>query len=74
MKALTLALLFLVSGMSVRAANVVAEPFPPARFTSLYIERDDKDASMVVQTAGDAVIYKVSVGNKVQESLTVHPS
>jgi len=74
MKAITLALLVLLPGPPLRAATVVAEPFPPARFTSLYIERDDKGAAVVVQTAGDAVIYKVTLGNKVLENLTVHPS
>jgi hypothetical protein len=74
MKALTLALLALLLGLPLRAATVVAEPFPPARFSSLYIERDDKDATVVVQTAGDAVTYKVTLGNKVLENLTVHPS
>jgi hypothetical protein len=74
MKALFMALLLLVAGLPLRAALVVAEPFPPARFTSLYIERDEKGAAVVVQTAGDAVIYKVTLGTKVLESLTVHPS
>ena len=74
MKALTLALMALILGLPLRAATVVAEPFPPARFTSLYIERDDKGAAVVVQTAGDTVTYKVTLGNKVLENLTVHPS
>jgi hypothetical protein len=74
MKALTLALLALILGLPLRAATLLAEPFPPARFTSLYIERDDKGAAVVVQTAGDAVTYKVTLGNKVLEDLTVHPS
>jgi hypothetical protein len=56
------------------AATILAEPFPPAAFTSLYIERDDKGAAVSVQLAGDAVTYKVTLGNKVLESLTVHPS
>lgn len=60
--------------LPLHAATIVAEPFPPARFTSLYIERDDKGASMVVQSAGDAVIYKVTLGNMVLENLTVHPT
>jgi hypothetical protein len=74
MKALILALLALILGLPLRAANIVAEPFPPARFTSLYIERDEKGAAVSLQLAGDAVIYKVTLGNKVLESLTVHPS
>ncbi len=56
------------------AATVMAEPFPPARLTSLYIERDDSGTTTTVQAAGDAVIYKVTTGNKVVENLTVHPS
>ena len=74
MKVLILALLTLVAGLPLRAATVVAEPFPPARFASLYIERDDKGAAVVVQAAGDAVTYKVTLGEKVLEDLTVHPS
>jgi hypothetical protein len=74
MKAFTLALLVLMAGLPLRAATVVAEPFPPARFTSLYIERDDKGATVVVQSMGDAVSYKVTLGNKVLENLTVQPS
>ncbi len=74
MKILALALLVLVSGPSPGAANVVADPFPPARFTNLYIERDEKGATVSVQSNGDAVTYKVALGNKVLESLTVHPS
>jgi hypothetical protein len=56
------------------AATIVAEPFPPARFSSLYLERDDKDTAIVIQSSGDAVLYKVTQGNKVLESLTAHPS
>lgn len=67
-------LLAALLALPLHAATVVAEPFPPARFTSLYIERDDHGAAVVVQTAGDAVIYKVTLGNKVLENLTVHPS
>jgi hypothetical protein len=74
MKALTLAFLALILGLPLCAATILAEPFPPARFTSLYIERDDKGAAVVVQTAGDAVTYKVTLGNNVLEDLTVHPS
>jgi hypothetical protein len=73
MKALTLALLLFICP-NLHAATVVAEPFPPAAFTSLYIERFDKGTSMVIQTSGDAVIYKVTVGNDVRENVIVHPS
>jgi hypothetical protein len=74
MKAIFLAFLMVIPGLPLHAATVVAEPFPPARFTSLYIERDDKGAAVTVQTVGDTVIYKVTLGNKVLENLTVHPS
>jgi hypothetical protein len=74
MKALTLTLLALAWGLPLHAANVVAQPFPPARFTSLYIEKDVKGTAIIVQMAGDAVVYKVSQGNLVFENITVHPS
>jgi hypothetical protein len=74
MKALVLALLAFIPDLPLHAATIVAEPFPPARFTSLYIERDDKGAAVVVRLTGDAVTYKVTLGNKVLEDLTVHPS
>jgi hypothetical protein len=56
------------------AATLVAEPFPPAKLTSLYIERDDKGAAVTVQSQGDTVTYKVTLGDKVLENLTVTPS
>ena len=76
MKVLLPALLVFILGWPLNAATVVPEPFPPARFTSLYIERDDKGAAVIVQMDGDTdtVIYKVTLGNKVLESLTVHPT
>jgi hypothetical protein len=67
-------LLAAVLCLPLHAATVVAEPFPPARLTSLYIERDDKGAAVMVQATGDAVTYKVTLGNKVLENLTVQPS
>jgi len=73
-KAIIFALLVFLPGLPLPAATVVAEPFPPAQFKSLYIERDDKGSSVVVQWTGDALSYKVTVLNKIQESLTVHPS
>jgi hypothetical protein len=60
--------------LPLHAATVVAEPFPPTRFTNFYIERDDKAAAVVVQSDGDAVTYKVTLENKILEDLTVHPS
>jgi hypothetical protein len=67
-------LLAAVLCLPLHAATIVAEPFPPARFANLYIERDDKGAAVIVQAAGDAVTYKVTLGNKVLEDLTVQPS
>ena len=52
----------------------MTEPFPPAKFTSLYIERHEKGASIIVQADGDAVTYKVTLGNAVLENRTVHPT
>jgi hypothetical protein len=72
-----LARLFLATlllGLPLHAATVLAEPFPPAAFTSLYIERDDKGTATSVQLAGDAVTYKVTQGKTVIEDLTIHPS
>jgi len=74
MKALVPMVLALFPCCFLDAATIVAEPFPPARFTSLYIERDDKNASVTVQTAGDAVMYKATLGDKISERITVHPS
>jgi hypothetical protein len=74
MNALVASLLVLLACQTQPATTVVPEPFPPTRMTSLYIERDDKGASMVVQTDGDAVTYKVTLGNAVLENLTVRPS
>ena len=58
-----------------RAQNVVAEPFPPAKFSSLYIERDDNKGGIIsIQLQGDALIYQTTQGGKVIESTTIHPS
>ena len=58
-----------------RAQTVVAEPFPPAKFDSLYIERDDnKGATVSVQLQGDALIYKTTLKGKEVENVIVHPS
>jgi hypothetical protein len=70
----SLALLAVMLILPLHAATVVAEPFPPARFTSLYLERDDKGTSTVIQASGDTVSYKVTAGNKVTDSATVTPS
>lgn len=74
MKALLVPLFVLLVAPVVCVADVVAEPFPPAHFTSLYVERDQKGAETTVQMVGDAVIFKVTLGDKVLESLTAHPT
>jgi hypothetical protein len=61
-------------GLPLHAAKIVAEPFPPARFTSLYIERDEKRSATVVQLMGDAISYQVTSGGKVVESIVAHPT
>ncbi len=74
MKAIALTLLVLLAGLPLRAATIVAEPFPPAQMSSLYLELDDKGTTTTLQVVGDAVIYKVSKGNTVLESDTLHPT
>jgi hypothetical protein len=74
MKPLILALLAILGAGPALAATVVSEPFPPAQMTSLYIERDDNGSTMVLQSSGDGVTYRVSQGDKVVETVTVHPS
>ncbi|MCE0483792.1 MAG: hypothetical protein LV479_06095 [Methylacidiphilales bacterium] len=59
---------------SVQAANVVADPFPPARFTSLYLERDEGGANIVIQLNGDTVTYTKTVKGQVVETKTVQPA
>ncbi len=51
-----------------------AEPFPPARFASLYIERYDKGVSTSLRLDGDALTYKVATGKDVTEQTVTHPS
>jgi hypothetical protein len=74
MKALRPALLALLLVQPLRAATVVAEPFPPARFTSLYIEWDVKRRATTIQLVNDTLVYKVMQGDKVLETSTVRPS
>jgi hypothetical protein len=74
MKALVSILTILLAGLPLHAEGIIAEPFPPARLTSLYIEKDDKGTAIILQAAGDAVVYKVTSGNLVLEDITIHPS
>lgn len=59
---------------SLHAAEIVPEPFPPARFTSLYIEKDEKGKIISMQLAGDALIFKCIVDGREIDNATVHPS
>jgi hypothetical protein len=71
----SLALLFVLGLLPpLHGANIVPDPFPPARFTSLYMERDEGHESTVIQLSGDAVTYTKTVGGKVVENATAHPS
>ena len=65
----------LVLALSLRASPTPrAEPFPPARFASLYIERYDKSISTSVRLDGDALIYKVTAGKIIVDQAVIHPS
>jgi len=73
------ALLFLVAAallaVPLRAQQIVAEPFPPAKFSTLTIERDEsKGSTTTLQLQGDALLYQTTQGGKVVQSLTLHPS
>ena len=74
MKPLVLMLLTAILSLPLHSADFVPDPFPPARFTSLYIEKDDKETVITIQLTGDAVTYTNTVGNKVVENITVHPA
>ncbi len=68
----TLAILFT---QSLHAQSIVAEPFPPAKITSLYLERDDnKGGTISIQLQGDALIYQTTQGGKVVENDVTHPT
>jgi len=67
-------LLAVLLAWPLRAQTVAAEPFPPAKFTSLYIERDEKGATVSVQLQGDTLIYTTTLQGKALENVTVHPS
>jgi hypothetical protein len=74
MKPFALSLIVLVLWLPLRAAEIVPDPFPPAHFTNLYLEKDDKGTITSVQLSGENVIYKVTAGTQVLENITVHPS
>jgi len=74
LKTLALALVCATFPLVLRAVTIVTDPFPPAHFNSLYIEKDDRGTATIIQLAGDAVTYKMTAGNRVLESVTAHPS
>ena len=58
-----------------RAQSLVAEPFPPAKISSLYIESDNnKGGTVSIQLQGDALIYQTTQKGKVVENTIVHPT
>jgi hypothetical protein len=65
---------FVILILPLHAGQIVAESFPPAHFTSLYIERDDKGTSTVIHLKGDTIAYVVMTAGKVTENTTVKPS
>jgi hypothetical protein len=73
MKSLIVALMIVAGASMALAAVVTAEPFPPAKFTNLYLERDEKGSTVTVQSQGDDVTFKITMGKNVLESRTVHP-
>jgi len=74
MKAFILVLLLLTLAPSLRAADFAPDPFPPARFTNLYMEKDEKGKVMSIQLSGEDVIFKCLVDGKEIDSAKVHPS
>jgi hypothetical protein len=73
MKAFILAFLFLSA--AILRADVITEPFPPAKFTAMFIENDDRSGDTTVQLNGDTILYKVADrGGKVLDQATIHPS
>jgi hypothetical protein len=74
MKLFALALIVAMLGLPLPAGDVVPDPFPPAKFTSLYIEKDEKGKIMSVQLTGDDVVFKCVIDGKEIDSATVHPS
>lgn len=74
MKPFALAFVAAFLVMPLHAAGVVAEPFPPAHFSSLLIEWDEGTKSTIIQSNGDTVTFKVTEGDKVVENITVHPA
>jgi len=68
------ALIWVALSMSLCASNVVPDPFSPARFTDLYIEKDEKGKVISMQLSGDVIVFKCIVDGKEIDNATVHPS
>jgi len=74
MKKLLLVLMALPGVGRLEAADVVAEPFPPAKIASLHIEMTENGKTTSVDLIQDAVVYQVaSADGKVVEKNTTHP-
>ena len=74
MKTVALSVLLVFLGLTLQAAEIVAEPFPPAQMTSLYIQKDEHGTTKTIQLAGETVVYQVSTGGKIIETVKVKPS
>jgi len=75
MKAFTLLVLSMLAANTLHGGTIVPEPFPPAAFTGLYLENDERGGTTIIQLSGDALIYKkTDGGSKVLETTTVHPT
>jgi hypothetical protein len=74
MKARVFFLLACMTAWPIRGGDLVSDPFQPAHFTALHIERNERGKSTIILLSGDAVIYKVTDGGKNVETVTVHPA
>ncbi len=74
-RAVFLLMLTVLFARPVHAQGVVAEPFPPAKISSLYIESDDnKGATISIQLQGDALLYQRTQAGKAVENSVSHPT
>ena len=75
MRTFALLVLAIVFAAPLYAADIVAEPFPPAKFTAFYIEYSKSNGSTSVQLSGDTLVYKVTNhDNKVIDQATIQPT
>jgi hypothetical protein len=54
--------------------QIVPDPFPPAHFTGLYIEKSDGATDIAIRLTGDEIVYTATVGGQLSEKLTNRPS